>query len=275
MLQKKFVILLLFSIGIFLAFFIINQNLNLTHKPTRVKASEQQSTNQSSPNNDSNPSTSNLKSSTPENHTTARQNSQEANTGVPEQTEPPTEQQTPMIGEKRLSTILREKGITSYSGLSIYVNKSAHTLSILNNGTWLKTYRAEFGDGGSGDKESAGDHKTPEGTFYVTQKSVLNPEDEYLGTRWMRLSYPNIEDASRGLNRELIDPWTYDEIVTAINSGSTPPQYTELGGGVGIHGGDKPSFGSNWTWGCVGLSNKDVEDFYDFIAIGTKVSIES
>ncbi|HBR27926.1 MAG TPA: hypothetical protein DD789_00665 [Firmicutes bacterium] len=172
-----------------------------------------------------------------------------------------------------LTAILRQKGITSSRDLSILVVKSAHSLSILNKGVWLKTYHAEFGDGGPGDKEIAGDHKTPEGTFYVSQKSVLTPEDEYLGTRWLRLSYPNIEDAERGLGQKLIDRATYQQIVAAIQKGAIPPQYTKLGGGIGIHGADKSAFGTNWTWGCIGLRNQDVEEFYDLIPVGTKVVI--
>jgi lipoprotein-anchoring transpeptidase ErfK/SrfK len=55
----------------------------------------------------------------------------------------------------------------------------------------------------------------------------------------------------------------------------TPPQRTALGGGVGIHGGSTPELGSDWTWGCVGLTNKDVEDFYNYVSNGTKVTIQS
>jgi lipoprotein-anchoring transpeptidase ErfK/SrfK len=157
--------------------------------------------------------------------------------------------------------------------ISIAVDKSEHTLGILADGKLMKTYHVELGDGGSGDKKVSGDHKTPEGTFYITEKSVLSPADYYLGTRWMELSYPNIEDAQRGLASGLISKKTYDSIVSAINMGVTPPQDTPLGGGVGIHGGSIPSFGSNWTWGCVGLANKDVEDFYSYIKVGTKVVI--
>lgn len=188
---------------------------------------------------------------------------------IPRQASP----KKPPAREKRLEEILKEKRIGSGVNLSILVDKSEHTVSILANGTWLKTYHAEFGDGGAGDKEVAGDHKTPEGTFYITQKSILHPTDEYLGARWLRLSYPNIEDATRGLRQGLIDWPIHNEIVAAINNGTTPPQYTRLGGGIGIHGGDKPSFGPDWTWGCVGLSDKDVEDFYDHVAVGTKVVI--
>jgi lipoprotein-anchoring transpeptidase ErfK/SrfK len=176
---------------------------------------------------------------------------------------------------KSLSQIFKDKGIdTSKATIKIVVDKSDHTLGIYANGTLMKSYHVELGDNGLGDKAVSGDHKTPEGTFYISEKSVLNPADEYLGTRWMRLSYPNVEDAQRGLDQGLISKDTYNQIVTAINNGEIPPQDTALGGGVGIHGGSTAALGTDWTWGCVGLTSKDVEDFFDYIRVGTKVIIQ-
>ena len=190
---------------------------------------------------------------------------------------PPVQQPVPAKEDnqdKPLSQILKEKGISlSNPGLRIVADKFDKTLTVYAGDLWLKNYQVEFGDGGLDDKKVGGDHKTPNGTFYISQISVLNPADEYLGTRWMRLSYPNIEDAERGLAEGLIDQPTYNAIVSAINQGITPPQQTALGGGVGIHGGSTPDKGNNWTWGCVGLSNKDVEDLYDFMTVGTQVVI--
>lgn len=174
---------------------------------------------------------------------------------------------------KTLAQIIQENPARA-KNLSVLVDKSNHTLSILSGGIWLKTYHVELGDNGLGDKAVSGDHKTPEGTFYICEKSVLNPTDPYLGTRWMRLSYPNIEDANRGLYQGLISQTTRDQIVAANNNGQIPPQRTALGGGVGIHGGSTPSLGSNWTWGCVGLTNRDVQDFYNYLPVGTKVVIQ-
>lgn len=176
---------------------------------------------------------------------------------------------------RTLHEILLSKGITApRNRLTIFVDKSEQTLTIMLDGQPIKTYHAEFGDNGMGDKKISGDHKTPEGTFYVSQKSVLSPADKYLGSRWMRLSYPNIEDGWHGLKTGLIDKTTYTEIVSAFSQRKTPPQHTALGGGVGIHGGSVPKFGNNWTWGCVGLSNKDVEEIYDYVSIGTPVIIQ-
>lgn len=176
--------------------------------------------------------------------------------------------------EKSLKQVFIDKGIDpAREIISIAVDKSDHTLEILVGGQPVKTYPVELGEGGPEDKQISGDHKTPEGTFYITERSVLSPVDYYLGSRWMELSYPNIEDADRGLRDGIISQKTHDSIVSAINRGEMPPQNTALGGGVGIHGGSIASFGSDWTWGCVGLANKDVEDFYSYIRVGTRVVI--
>jgi LysM repeat protein len=178
-------------------------------------------------------------------------------------------------GNTSLKNILIGRGISIWNpNTKIVVDKSDHTLSIYSMGTLVKMYHVELGDNGLGDKKVSGDHKTPEGKLYIAEKSVLNPKDYYLGTRWMRLSYPNIEDANRGLDNGIISQSTHDSIVRAINNLAIPPQRTALGGGVGIHGGDIPSFGPDWTWGCVGLTNADVEDFYDFVKVGTAVVIQ-
>jgi murein L,D-transpeptidase YafK len=175
---------------------------------------------------------------------------------------------------KSLKQIFKEKGIDpAKTTIGIVVDKSDHTLGVTADGKIMKTYHVELGDGGLGDKKVSGDHKTPEGSFYLTEKSVLSPADYYLGSRWMELGYPNIEDADRGLKSGIISKKTYDSIVSAIKKGVMPPQNTALGGGVGIHGGSRSSFGSDWTWGCVGLTNNDVEDFYSYIKVGTKVTI--
>lgn len=174
-----------------------------------------------------------------------------------------------------LKDIISRRGLTAGQlQIRLFVDKSDKLLTVYNGATPLKAYHVELGDSGPGDKRVSGDHKTPEGSFYITQKLVLDPADPYLGSRWMRLSYPNIEDAQRGLNSGLINKAAYNEIVNAINNGQTPPQNTALGGGIGIHGGSTSALGTNWTYGCVGLSNKDVQDFYSYVKVGAKVTIQ-
>ena len=181
----------------------------------------------------------------------------------------------PYLQQKPLATILSNKDIDLPSAkLDIVVDKSDHTLMLFSNGTWLKTYHVELGSGGLGYKQTNGDKKTPEGDYYICEDSIFSPADQYLGTRWMRLSYPNSADAARGLSAGMIDWNTYNSIVTAINNGVIPPQNTALGEGVGIHGGSSPVAGSDWTWGCVGLTSTDVQEFFNYVGIGTRVYIQ-
>ena len=64
-----------------------------------------------------------------------------------------------------------------------------------------------------------------------------------------------------------------EEIVQASAALATPPQYTALGGGIGIHGGSAPELGEHWTWGCLGLADRDVEELYPYAGRGTPVII--
>jgi LysM repeat protein len=157
---------------------------------------------------------------------------------------------------------------------AVTIDKSDHTLTLSVDGVTIKTYSIALGDGGPDDKNVSGDHKTPEGEFYITEKKVIVPPDSTLGSRWIRLSYPNTEDADRGVRQGIIDQSTHDEIVNAIANRQTPPQYTALGSAVGIHGGLTPAKGLDWTWGSAALSNADIEELFDYVQIGTKVVIQ-
>ena len=185
--------------------------------------------------------------------------------------------QPPTPASKPLSQILSEKGIKNQiPNVKIVVDKSQHLLTLYSGVTPLKSYRVALGDGGQGDKQRAGDHKTPEGNFYTTEAYPLSPVDQYLGSRWMELSYPNKEDADRGLANGLINQATHDQIYWAINNKQIPPQDTALGGGIGIHGGMETNDPTkDWTWGCVGLSNADVQEMFDYLPVGTAVVINN
>lgn len=176
---------------------------------------------------------------------------------------------------KPLKKILDEMGIY-YGGsrMSIVTDKYDRTLSLYLDNIWLKSYKIDLGEGGLGDKSIAGDHKTPEGSFYICQKAVLNPPQELFGTRWLRLSYPNYEDAERGLKEELITAQQYNSIISLLDKHWIPSQNTKLGGGVGIHGGRTPKLGKDWTWGCIGMNDEELEEFYDYVDASTSVVIQ-
>ena len=58
------------------------------------------------------------------------------------------------------------------------------------------------------------------------------------------ISYPNAEDAERGLRDGLISRAVHDVIVRAIKRKATPSQHTALGSDISIHGNGASS---DWT----------------------------
>ncbi|MBC7796865.1 MAG: L,D-transpeptidase family protein [Pyrinomonadaceae bacterium] len=148
----------------------------------------------------------------------------------------------------------------------IVIKKKARTLSIFDDGKFVKTYKIVLGASPNGDKEIEGDGKTPEGDFRVDRKNEKSSFYLSLG-----LNYPNVKDAKRGLREKLITQAEHDAILQAIESKQVPPQKTALGGEIFIHGGGTED---DWTQGCAALENEEIKEIFDAISIGTTVTIE-
>ena len=148
----------------------------------------------------------------------------------------------------------------------IIVYKNARKLELYSGKTLVRTYRVGLGFNPVDDKKREGDGATPEGEFYVFVKN--NKSAYYLS---LGVSYPNAEDAARGLRNGLITKAQHDTIVEAIRKKKAPPQYTKLGGLIYIHG---HGAGSDWTLGCVALENEHMKELYDSVSVGTPVTIK-
>ena len=148
----------------------------------------------------------------------------------------------------------------------VVVKKERRQLLLFSGGNIVRTYHIGLGLSPVGDKVREGDRRTPEGDFYVFTKN--NKSAYYLS---LGLSYPNVEDAERGLRDGLISRTQHDAIVKAIKRKATPPQNTELGGDIYIHGNGAQS---DWTWGCVALENEDIRELFGAVNVGTPVNIE-
>ncbi len=85
------------------------------------------------------------------------------------------------------------------------------------------------------------------------------------------MSYPNVEDAGRGLRDNLISQAEYYSITKAIKEKKMPLQNTKLGGEIYIHGDGSES---DWTKGCIALTNEEIKELLDAIRVGTTVRIE-
>ena len=147
----------------------------------------------------------------------------------------------------------------------IVVRKAERKLELYSDKVLLRTYKVGLGLNPAADKEQEGDRRTPEGEFYIFTKN--NKSAYYLS---LGLSYPNAEDAGRGLREGLITKRQHDAILDAIQRKSMPPQDTKLGGEIYIHGNGA---GSDWTWGCVALENEDIKELYEAVFVGTPVTV--
>jgi murein L,D-transpeptidase YafK len=156
---------------------------------------------------------------------------------------------------------------------TIVVYKAERQLLYFENDILKRRFPIVLGRKPQGKKERRGDHRTPEGEYYVTSKTSRSRFFRFLG-----LSYPNIEDAQRGLLSHLIDRGQYLRIKEAINHGDTPPWGTALGGYIGIHGeGEYSGFTRrhriDWTEGCISISDDDMRTLYGSVGVGTPVLI--
>jgi murein L,D-transpeptidase YafK len=142
--------------------------------------------------------------------------------------------------------------------VSILVEKSKYKLTVFYNNQPVKSYPIVLGSAPVGDKRAEGDRKTPEGIYRV--------RDRYPHPQWSKfiwLDYPTQQD--------------WQEHSQAKLAGEIAPDAT-IGSEVGIHGvpnglDDAIDRRSNWTWGCISLKNKDINEIYEVVTQGTLIEI--
>ncbi len=137
----------------------------------------------------------------------------------------------------------------SYNGPEvtlIQVDKSERKMYLFHNHDLLKTYDIALGFAPVGHKEFEGDGKTPEGVYYISHR---NPESTYHLS--LRISYPNDADRAHA------------------KAEGKPP-----GGDIFIHGGPvKPTTRRDWTWGCISVTDREIEQIYAMVKPGTPINI--
>ncbi len=144
----------------------------------------------------------------------------------------------------------------------IKVLKKERKILLLKDTVVIEEFPIALGFNPKDDKIQQGDVCTPEGRFYICEM-LPNPQPKQrYGARSMRLSYPDIEDARRGLKNGLITKAQYIAIVKAVYKGKKPPQNTKLGGSIRIHGGGA---GPDWTLGCIALNDEDIIKLYGLL----------
>lgn len=124
--------------------------------------------------------------------------------------------------------------------------KEERKLVLLHDDQILKSYDFELGFAPVGDKTVRGDGKTPEGTYYIDRK---NPNSAFHLS--VGISYPNAADRAE-----------------AEALGQSP------GGDIFIHGTpSKFRRDKDWTWGCLAVTNREMEEIFAMVAVGTPIAI--
>jgi len=170
------------------------------------------------------------------------------------------------VGKRSAPAARVSRPVVGPDEVLVVIAKGKRQLTVFRGEKEMKSFPIVLGAKAGEDKQREGDGRTPEGTFYVCEKNEKSKYYLFVG-----LSYPNEEDAGRGLRDGLITAGERDAIVQAIEEQRKPPWYTKLGGEIGLHGG-----GTAWDWteGCVGLDNGDMLELYALMRMGTAVVIE-
>lgn len=163
------------------------------------------------------------------------------------------------------SKIFFNKPAAMPSQTLIKVYKEKRILELYGDEKLIGRFKIGLGRNPQSAKEKEGDNRTPEGTYYICTKTSGTKYTYFMG-----LSYPSIKDAQGGLEKGIINQDTYNRIKKAIDSKQQPPWNTALGGAIGIHGGGNKN---NWTYGCIAVSNEDINILKLYTPFKTPVEI--
>jgi len=131
----------------------------------------------------------------------------------------------------------------------VVVNKEDRRMYLFNNNDVLKGYDIKLGFAPVGHKQFEGDGKTPEGLYRIDRR---NPNSQFHLS--LGISYPNVKDYA-----------------AAKAQGKSP------GGDIFIHGQKNPftKDESDWTWGCIAVTNMEMEEIYAMVPNDTLIQINA
>ena len=134
----------------------------------------------------------------------------------------------------------------------VVVQKSSRRMELYRDGALVASYKVSLGLQPLGQKQREGDYRTPEGRYRLTRRNAQS--DFFLA---VQVSYPEPAD-----------------IALARKHGWAP------GGSIMVHGlpnllkySRERYLGTDWTDGCIALSNEDMLDFWLLTGAGTPIEI--
>jgi hypothetical protein len=134
----------------------------------------------------------------------------------------------------------------------ILVEKNSRQLKLLNRGEVIAQYPIKLGLSPKGHKQYEGDFRTPEGVYYITRR---NPYSDFFLS--VQVSYPNDADLARA-RAEGVRPGGLIMIHGQPNVPRKPRDYYAT---------------SDWTDGCIAVSNSDMVDIWRRTRVGIPIEI--
>ena len=130
----------------------------------------------------------------------------------------------------------------------LQVYKARRRMFLFHHRDMLKDYNIHLGFQAEGPKRFKGDGRTPEGAYLIDRRNPNSSFHLSLG-----ISYPDAQDRAY-----------------AAFHGKDP------GGDIFIHGGrrrGKDRRGPDWTAGCIAVNDRQMEEIYAMVGLGTPIDI--
>lgn len=180
------------------------------------------------------------------------------------------------LREVSLHKAMLDKGFRELKNPNIVVDRKTYQLGLYEDTVLVKSYRVSFGRNISKAKNRFDDNATPVGEYKICDVDTLNRYHKFL-----KLNYPNLEDATEVLRLGLISQKEFDDIRFQYYYGDCPEYNDVLGGNIGIHGIGRLNyifknlpFVYNWTDGSIAMSNENIDEIYSVIGKGVKVVVK-
>jgi hypothetical protein len=134
----------------------------------------------------------------------------------------------------------------------VLIEKGARRLYLFSRGQVIGEYPVKLGLSPKGHKQFEGDFRTPEGVYYLSRR---NPRSEFFLS--VEVSYPNEADRARA-KQEGVRPGGLIMIHGQPNVPRRPADYYAR---------------SDWTDGCIAVSNSDMVEIWQRTRIGIPIEI--
>jgi murein L,D-transpeptidase YafK len=134
----------------------------------------------------------------------------------------------------------------------IVVTKSTHTLVLYSHGAVLRTYKVALGRA-AGAKQYQGDNRTPVGHYRIDAHNAHSTCHLSL-----HVSYPNPDDRARAL--------------AAHQKPGGDIMIHGLPNGLGYIGGLHRA--TDWTYGCIAVTDAEMDEIYRLVPNNTPIEIE-